>query len=439
MMLRTLILSFVLFTHIIVAQEFDKGKMDSFFEILEKHEQSMGTFSIYKNGVEVYSNSIGYLDIESKKDAQVDSKYRVGSISKMFTAAIIMKLVESKKLKLSTPLTRFFPRIKNSSRISIESMLNHSSGIYNFTNTDEYLTYQYKPLSRDELYQRILEFGSSFDPGEKADYSNSNYVLLSIIAEKVTKKSFDELIQEMICKPIGLQDTYFGGKISTSNNETSSYKKVKKWERQKETDMSILLGAGAVVSTASDINKFLNAFFNDKIVTSDSRKKMMKIENGYGLGLFKTPYESKVSYGHNGGIDGFQSMAYYMPEENVSITYLSNGTDYDVKSIFLDALGIYFNKGKDLPSFLPVMKLKESDLDKYLGKYKSDSLPIELNIFKSGANLVGQATGQQDFILDAFDVHKFKFEPGRLEIEFFPAESRLVLIQGGKEYKMIRE
>jgi CubicO group peptidase (beta-lactamase class C family) len=439
-------MKYYLFTSILVlffsccfAQDFDKEKMDKLFSLLDEHEQSMGCFSIFQGGKEVYTNAIGFADLATKKKVDTNTVYRVGSVSKVFTASIIMKLVEQKKLKLSSPLTRWFPKIKNSSRITIERLLNHSSGIYNFTNTDEYLNYLDKTLTREELYSKIEEFGSAFEPGEDAAYSNSNYVLLSMIAEKVTKKTFNELLQEMICTPLGLQRTTVGGKIQTSNNEAHSFKKVKVWEAETETDMSIPLGAGAIVSTASDINIFLYALFHDKVVSADSRIKMMAIQNGFGYGLFKIAYDNMAAYGHNGGIDGFQSMAYHLPKDDLTVTYLSNGTVYPINSIILDALGIYYQKGNALPEFLPVMKLKSEDLDQYLGKYTSSKIPIDLIISKDGDNLSAQATGQQAFVLDAIDIHKFKFDPARIKIEFLPTEKSLILNQNGKEYKMERE
>ena len=147
---------------------------------------------------------------------------------------------------------------------------------------------------------------------------------------------------------------------------------------------------------------------------------MIKLQNGFGYGILQVPYGNKSALGHNGGIDGFSSMGYHFPDDNMTITYLSNGSVYSVNSVLLDALGIYFGKGNELPEFLPVMKLKSSDLDTYLGTYKSDKLPIDLIVTKEGDQLIGQATGQKSFPLDAIDVHKFKFDPARIKIEFFP-------------------
>jgi len=423
----------------LLAQDFDKSKMDDLFALIDKHEQGMGSISLYKDGREVYSNSIGVLDLTSQESVNSETAYRIGSISKTFTACIIMKLIEDKQLKLTTPLSRYFPKVKNSFQINIEHLLRHRSGIYNFTNTDEYLTYMEKPLSRDELLIKVKEFGSSFDPDEESGYSNSNYVLLTMIAEKVTKKSYSELVEEIITKPLGLNNTYVGSRITTEKNEAKSFKKIKKWENETETDMSIPLGAGAIVSSPSDVNTFLHSLLNDKIVSQASREKMMKIKDDYGIGLVQIPFYDKKAFGHNGGIDGFQSMAYHFPKEGVTVTYLSNGVVYPINDIMIDVLSNYFGKEKELPEFLPVMKLNEKDLDQYLGTYASDKLPIELVITKDGGQLIGQATGQQSFPLDAVDIHKFKFDPARLAIEFLPEKNKLMLKQGGVDYMMTKK
>jgi len=429
----------MLMTSGMLAQEFDKAKMDKLFSIVDTGEQSMGSFSIFQDGVEVYANTIGFIDLKSRKAANANTVYRIGSISKTYTASIIMKLIEDKKLKLNTPLSRFFPKIKNASRITIEQMLRHRSGIYNFTNTDEYLLMMEKPIGREELVEKITEFGSIFEPDQDFEYSNSNYVLLSIIAEKITKQSFAELIDEMIVKPLGLKLSYFGGKINTANNEAQSFKKIKNWSSTTETDMSIPLGAGSIASTAFDVNTFLTALFQDKVVSSDSRNKMIKIMDGFGLGLISIPFGNKKAYGHNGGIDGFQSMAYYFPKENVTVTYLANGIVYSINDLMIDALSIYFGIDKKLPEFLPAMKLSSNELDKYLGIYSSPDLPISLTVTKEGAQLIGQGTGQEAFPLDAFDVHKFKFDPANLKIEFFPKMGKAVMNQGGMEFELQSE
>src|SRR5690606_25826233 len=128
---------FLLFTFSSGAQEFNKLKMDSLFLLIDENQKGMGSISIFENGQEVYQNSFGYASLEDSVRASKKTKYRIGSISKTFTAAITMKLIEEGKLALDTKLNEYFPEIKNSDKITIEHLLRHRSGIFNLTSTHD--------------------------------------------------------------------------------------------------------------------------------------------------------------------------------------------------------------------------------------------------------------------------------------------------------------
>ena len=238
------------------AQSFDKQKMDILFSVIKKKDKGMGSVSIFHNGEEIYRKSYGYADLEKRIKNDSSTKFRIGSISKTFTATIIMKLAESKKLSLSTTLGNFYPQIKNADKITIAHLLQHRSGIANFTNVADYMQWNTEKQTKEQVLNRIASGGVSFEPNEKFEYSNSNYVLLTFIAEDVTKKKFPELLQEIIIGPCGLKNTFVGSQIDTDNNEALSYIKLSEWKQEKETDMSIPLGAGAIVSTPFDLNTF---------------------------------------------------------------------------------------------------------------------------------------------------------------------------------------
>ncbi len=417
----------------------DTAKLDSLFSILEKNDKAMGSLSIYKDGKEEYSNSLGYENIENGAKATGKSEYRIGSISKTFTATIIMKLIESKKLTLDTKLSKYYPTIINADKITIKHLLKHRSGIFSFTNDEEYTEWMEEPITKAELVKVIAEYPSVYEPNSKADYSNSNYVLLSLIAEDILKKDFATILAEEITVPCKLSNTYYGGTIGSKSNEAQSYYYVGEWEQTTETDMSVPMGAGAVVSTASDLNKFLYCLFNGKVVSEQSLKEMMTLEDRYGAGLFTVPYNDKTAYGHTGGIDGFQSNAFYFPDEKISITYLSNGVAVPLNNILVGVLKIYFGDEYELPVYAPTIEVPTSELEQYVGTYSSSAIPMKMKIFIQGDALYGQGTGQPEFKLDAFEKHKFKFEPASLTIEFRPDSSELVIVQGGGELVMKKE
>lgn len=399
----------------------------------------MGSVSVFKNGLEVYQKSIGYADAEKNLKASASTKYRIGSISKTFTAAIVMQLVEEGKLALDTRLTEFYSEMPNADKITTEQLLRHRSGLFNFTNAPAYLTWMESPKTQEELIRIFVENGTVFEPDEKFEYSNTNYVLLSFIIEKIDKKPFAEVLEERIAKRLQLADTYLGGRIGAKSNEAKSYTMSADWTLATETDMSIPLGAGAIVSTPSDLNKFFNALFNNQVITKESLAQMTRMVDGYGLGLFQIPFYERKALGHGGGIDGFQSNASFFQDDQMGLTYLTNGVELTMNDILIGVLSIYFGKDYELPSFAPSMVVNSEDLDQYLGIYSSTAIPLKITISKQGSQLIAQATGQSAFPLEAFEVNKFRFDQAGIKMEFIPDDKKLILNQGGGRFEFLME
>ncbi|MEN0003189.1 MAG: serine hydrolase domain-containing protein [Bacteroidota bacterium] len=439
--MKTLLFSIcsLLFSATLMAQTFNQAKMDSLFQLLAANQKGMGTISIYQDGKEVYTNAIGFMDLANKKAATPATKYRIGSITKTFTATLILQLVEAGKLSLDTKLSTFFPEVVNAKRITIEQMLRHRSGIFNVTSAPDYLSWMEQPISRKAMVDKIVASGSTFDPGIRMEYSNSNYILLTYILEDLMGMSLAEALQRHICVPCGLTNTFYGGKINPANNEALSYNYLSGWQLATETDMSVPEGAGAFVSTASDVNRFFNCIFDQKVLSEASLKAMTQLTDGFGLGIFTVPFYDKQGLGHNGGIDGFISNSFHFPDDGVGITYLSNGAVMPLNDIMIGVLSIYFDKPYDLPDFSPALVLSSEDLDQYLGVYASPTFPLKLTFTKDGDVLMAQATGQSSFPLEAYGVHQFRFDPAGIKLEFVPAEQKVTLMQGGGTFEFTRE
>lgn len=430
---------FLISCSIASGQDFDKKKLDSLLAYIDANQKGMNSISIFEKGKEVYQSSIGFADVQKGVIANEHTRYRIGSISKMFTAVLIMKLIEGGKLDLATKLSDFFPGIKNSDQITIEHLLRHRSGIFNFTNAKSYSSWMEEPITREELIEKIKDYGAVFDPDSKAEYSNSNYVLLSLISEKIMQQKFADLIQDVICKPCGLSNTGYGGKINTENNEALSYRWVGNWQLTTETDMSVPAGAGAIVSTSTELNKFLTCLFEHQVLRESTVTSMMKIVDGYGIGMFQVPFYEKKGYGHTGGIDGFLSNAFFFPNEKMSVAFTGNGQVLSMNDILIGVLSIYFNKEYKFPEFKEVVVLEAENLNPYLGTYGSPSFPLKIIISKKENILYGQATGQSEFPMEALGEHQFRFEPAGLKITFILKEEALILYQGGGEFKLKRE
>lgn len=424
----------------VFSQEINKPKLDSLLNILAEKNKAMGSLTISKNGTVVYSKAIGYSFISGneKKPATTQTKYRIGSITKMFTAVLIFQLVEEGKISLNTTLDIYFPTIPNAGKITIGNLLNHRSGIHNFTSNPDYTSWMTQPKTQEEMIAIISKNPVDFEPNEKTSYSNSNFVLLGYIIEKLTKQSYATNLKERITSKIGLANTYYGGKTDVNHNECFSYQFVDGWEQLPETDMSIPGGAGSIVSTPSDLTKFIEALFELKLVSNNSLIQMKTITDGLGMGMMQIPFYSRTAFGHNGAIDGFVSNVAWFPEDHLAVSYCTNGMVYPLNDILIGVLSICFNRDYSIPTFKTIA-LKTEDLDQYLGVYASTQLPLKITITKNGTTLIAQATGQSSFPLETSAKDMFKFDQAGVKMEFRPDKNEMTLKQNGAEYLFTKE
>lgn len=420
------------------AQEFNSKKMDSLFNSIEQNNKGMGSLSIYSNGKEIYSKTIGFADVSSKKEATSLTKYRIGSISKTFTAAVTMQLIEEGKLQLNTKLSDFYPQFPNAEGITIEDMLRHQSGLFNISNEENFDEWKGQKFTEDQLLEKMAKHEAVFEPGTNSEYSNTNYILLSFIIEKIEKQDLSKVFQKRIIQPLELENTYYAGKLNPAAGEALAYRKTGEWTPVDETEMSVIKGAGAITSTPSDLNKFYTALFQGKIVKPETLEKMKTIKGEYGLGMFEMPFDDKTFYGHTGGIDGFNSFVNYLPAQNISFAYSSNARDMSPQQIHQAILKIYYGKEYEIPTF-KTLRVSPEELVKYEGTYGSEGFPLKIKIYAEGEQLMGQAEGQPSFPLEAYEPDKFKFDRMGLKLEFTPSEGKMNFKQGSNQHELTRD
>jgi D-alanyl-D-alanine carboxypeptidase len=436
-----ILLAIALFSTIAFAQNSSSAslKLDSLLNALETNQKAMASVTLSKNGQIVYSRAIGFISNSENTPVKStpDTRYRIGSISKMFTAVMILQLIEEKKLTLGTPLSKFFKKVPNADSITIADLLDHHSGLFNFTNSEDYAKWETQMRTRKQMMELIEGQKPAFAPGQKGEYSNTNFVLLGYIIEDITGKSYQENLSQRITSRIGLKNTMYGGKINYAANEASSFEYADmKWVMLPETDMSIPGGAGSVVSTTPDLTVFITALFNGKLVNENSLKTMTTLKDGFGLGIFKIPFYSQSAFGHNGGIDGFSSSLAYFPEEKVSLAFCSNGLNYPMNDILIGLLSCYFGKPYAIPDFKTI-SLPAAQLESYEGEYTSEQLPLVITIKHDGNKLMAQATGQAPFPLTATSETEFRFDQYGIVMLFNKSASGAIegfILKQGKEY-----
>ena len=435
MIKKTKYLFFFLFiSQFIFSQEYNFDKLNKYFDKLEENNKFMGSVAVSKGDSIIFKRSIGYLDVEMNKKLNSKSKYRIGSISKTFTSVLILKSIEDGKLNIDDTIEKYFPDIPNSDKITIENLLSHRSGIFNFTDSSDYTDYMLEPKLRAELIDIISNFDSSFKPGRRSSYSNSNYVLLTIILERIYSKDYSEILQDKIIKPLRLNSTYYGGVIDTNDNEARSYMYAGKWIKQDETDPSVPLGAGGIVSNPIDLVKFSYLLFSGKILKEESLKKMKKINGQFALGLFGIPFYNKNGFGHTGGIDGFSSVFSAFTDDDIYYALNSNGTNFNNNDISIAVLSEVFEKPYKIPVFSN-FEVNHRDLMKLIGSYSSKQIPLIIQVSVENNFLIIQATGQPKISLDAIEKNLFKSEIVGAELEFVPDENTFILKQNGAKIK----
>lgn len=427
-----------LFSLAVFAQNIDVQKIDSFVSHIENSNRGIGSVSIFKDGKEIYNRSFGQSKLENVQ-YNAETKYQIGSITKMITATLIFKLIESNKLRLDDKLSKFYPKVPNSDKITIKNLLEHSSGLGDFTMKNDSIFWLTEKVGENEIFEEIIKQGVSFQPSKEIAYSNSGYYLLTKIVEKLNKKDYATIVAEKIAKPLNLKN--FSSINPESKNIFLSYGYDVKWKEITDFYFPNVIGVGDIVSTTENLNIFLYDLFQYKILKKESVDQMKpdyaKKEN-FGRGFMFIPFYENIFYGHAGDTYGTHSIVSYNEKDNIGVAIGINGERLPHNDFVIGVLSIIYGKNYEVPIFSTFSVMSE-DLDKFLGTYSSSELPLKINITKEGNTLKGQGTGQPAFILEAFEINKFKFDQAGLQLEFLPEENKMILNQGGRKFEMKKE
>ena len=368
----TLIFALAIITQFGFSQTFNKAGLDNYFLSLEAggnpnskknpDKWFMGSVAISQNGKIIYSRQMGFTDVVKKTKSNANTRYEIASVTKIFTAVLVFKAIEEGKLKLSDKLSAYFPSIKNSEKITIGLLLSHRSGIRDYLNEEEDIEWSIEPKTEQELIEIIKKGKSNFEPDAEARYSNSNFLLLSYILEKIYKLDYARLINEKITTPLGLKNTYMGKGIDINKNECYPHTFNERWIKEPSViDPSVLYGAGGIVSNPIDLVQFEDALFSGKLVSPQSLEQMKTIKDGFGMGLVPFPFNDKMGYGHGGFIDEFTSCLHHFEEGNVTIAITANGVNYDFHEIRMTLLAAMYNLPIKAPYKKQLAKIPNTD------------------------------------------------------------------------------
>ena len=322
--LATLILLTVFLAGLSFAQE--TQKFDEYMRKLSDGGCS-GTVLVGRDGVISYAKGFGLANRELDVKNKVETKFRLGSITKQFTAASIMLLQERGKLSTSDKICKYFDTCPPVwSAITLHHLLSHTSGIHNYTAVKEYGQKMANYETVDSMIARFKDLPLDFQPGEKWNYSNSGYYLLGYVIEKVSGDKYEAFLQKNIFDPLGMKDTGYDHFETILKNRATGYSnRPTGIINSPYLDMNQPYSAGSLYSTVEDLFRWTGAFFSDRLLTAKSREAMttvVKNDYGYGLGIATVIGRTQVS--HGGGINGFNTWLATFPKEKLTVIVLRN-------------------------------------------------------------------------------------------------------------------
>ncbi len=275
----------------------------------------------------LFSKGYGFANLEWRVPNDSATKFRLASITKQFTAAAILLLEERGKLTLDDTVKRLLPDAPAAwDRITLRHLLTHTSGIPELLDTPEFADLRSLATTPGELVARFRGQPLDFEPGSQFRYSNSGYILLSYLIEKITGETYENFIRENLFTPLGMNDSGYDSSSAVIPHRAAGYVyEASGYENAAFVDMSISQGAGGLYSTTGDLLKWTQALFGGRLLKPESLAKMTTpFLDNYALGLVIETVGSRKVVRHDGGIAGFDTDLAYYPEDQLTIAVLSN-------------------------------------------------------------------------------------------------------------------
>ena len=357
-------------------------KIDQLVSTFAQYGQFNGTILVAENGKLLYKKGFGMANFDWSILNQPDTKLRLASVTKQFTAMLIMQLVVEKKLDLNVPISNYLPDYPNAEKITIHHLLTHTAGIPNYTSFPNYRDVMNKSMKPAEIVKLFADSTLLFTPGEKHDYSNSGYVLLGVIIEKVTGKTLETVLNEKILLPLNMHNTGFEQTGKVLKNKASGYDKFGiSYHNTSYIDMSIAYSAGGMYSTVEDLLLWDQALYTEKLIP----KKYMNLifakhipfygrHYGYGweIGDMAKGNSNELLevYNHSGVINGFNSLITRIPEDKSTIILLSNVSNAPLHYMSKSIGGILYGKPYDLPKKSLAYSLQSNIIENGLAETK---------------------------------------------------------------------
>ena len=398
-----IIILFIMNSFVVKAQQQNDSltqTLDEYLASANKLYRFNGSVLIAEKGTILLQKSYGYKNVATHTLSDSNCIYQIGSVTKQFTATVILKLQEEGKLSVNDKLSKYFPEFTYADRITLKNLLTHTSGIYNYTNDidDNDSAIICNPVNKQLILDLIFKKGLDFAPGTQFSYDNSGYYLLGLIIEKVTGKPYEEEVRSIIFNPLQMTHSFFDFRNSTDTNRATGYRKLTANEQliAQRWDSTVTYAAGSIFSTTGDMYKWAKAVANKELLSPASWKAAFTpfLEH-YGYGWFLDTLYGQLSVSHGGGLPGYMADFTYYPDRDVTIILLNNEGYYDEGLTDINAAvsAILFHKPYELLHVRNEVKLADSILKKYTGEYVFDKKHHAFITLENGTLLLAAPAG----------------------------------------------
>ncbi|HRX77876.1 MAG TPA: serine hydrolase [Pirellulaceae bacterium] len=407
---------------------------------------------VSRDGKVLYSSGFGSANVEEKVPITSETKFRIGSVTKQFTAAAILKLQEAGKLSVQDTLDKFIPDYPRGDEVTLHHLLTHTSGIKSYTSKPAFYQDVTNPIEPEALIDSFKQDAFDFDPGQKWSYCNSGYFLLGYIVGQVSGKPYDQYLQETFFAPLGMKDTGVHTPNLNLTNEAHGYSfSDGRFVDALNWHMSRAGGAGAIYSTVEDLNRWNEGIFGGRVLTSESLKsaftkvKTKEGNNNYGYGWFMGGQRGLRTISHGGGLQGFSSYLTRFPDQNLTIAILHNALpgsgDLEpsgLASIIAEAY--LWRDMKSRPAQPTTADIDPKTFGAFVGRYDYGG-PI-LIVTNEDNRLFAQLTGQEKLEIFPSSETKFFWKIVDAQVEFLRDKDNNVIAaqhtQGGQSFKAPR-
>lgn len=421
------------------------ARMDELVQSYVTAKQFMGSVLVWQQGKILLSKGYGSANLEWEIPNSPATKFRLGSITKQFTAASILLLEERGRLKAEDPVKKYMADAPAAwDKITIFHLLTHTSGIPSFTSFPDYHSTEAIATTPENLVARFRDKPLEFQPGEKWNYSNSGYALLGYLIEKVSGQSYAEFVQQNIFSPLGMKDSGYDSNSAVIARRAAGYAPgASGLVNAGFIHMTIPFSAGALYSTTEDLLKWEQGLFGGKVLSAASLAKMTTpFKQDYAFGLSVSANHGYKVIEHGGGIEGFSTQLSYYPDDKLVVVVLGNIIGRFPSEIAA-RLGDIVHGVKAIPvSERKEITVSPKILVAYAGTYELTA-NVSMEITLEGDHLMAQVTGQQKFNLFAESETSFFVKLVDAQIEFVKdAQGRvthLILHQGGRDVKGMKK